>query len=155
MKIHLISIGKIRESFYKAAAEEYLKRLNGFSSILIKETVLSPVKVSKNMSSDQIKEQESILLFKHLPDNKIIIALDERGQEFSSPQLAQHLQQYNPADITFVMGGHAGLSSKIRSKAKLVLSLSKLTFPHQLARVIFWEQVYRVACILGGKKYHR
>jgi len=139
-KIKLITIGKIKEKYIQEGISEYLKRLSLFCKLEIIEL------------KDEGIEKESAKLEKYLGENSYI--LDEKGKQLSSEEFSGFLK--NKDDIIFIIGGHNGISEKIKSnpKAKLI-SLSKMTFSHEMARIFLMEQIYRGFMILNNRKYHR
>ncbi|KKP59273.1 MAG: Ribosomal RNA large subunit methyltransferase H [Candidatus Magasanikbacteria bacterium GW2011_GWC2_34_16] len=155
--IHLICLGKLKEKYWQAAETEYLKRLSPYFNIQIHE--LKEESFGEKDSVEMIKEKEADKIERELEKIKsnYIIILDSAGSDFSSEKFAQTfnnltVEQFN--HISFVIGGPLGLNKKILQKANLKLSLSKMTFTHQMARVILWEQIYRAAMINNGRKYH-
>ena len=108
-------------------------------------------------SQDQIKEKEGELILKNVKQNDLLILLDERGKEFTSENWAQHLEKsitFSGKDMVFVVGGAYGFSPKVYERANEMISLSKMTFSHQIIRVIFLEQLYRAFTIMKGEPYH-
>jgi len=154
LKIKIICLGKLKESYWREAEAEYLKRLGPFAKIEIIE--LSEISFQKNDDPEKIKKQEGESILKHIKDNEFVIALDERGKEKGSEELAHFLEKTGQQGqtITFIIGGPLGLSGKVLSHANLQLSFSRLTFTHQMIRVILLEQIYRAGNILMGKVYH-
>lgn len=157
MNLHLICLGKLKEKYWQAAEAEYLKRLSPYFKIQIHE--LKEESFTEKDLSDVIKAKEAEKIENELIKikNSYIIVLDSNGQDFISEKFAQTLsnltiEQFN--NVAIIIGGPLGLDKKILQKANLKLSLSKMTFTHQLARVILWEQIYRAAMINNGRKYH-
>ena len=150
--IKIICVGKIKEKFFKAAIEEYLKRIS-------KYTKLEIIEVS-DYSGDNVgvilsKEKEQIM--KHINDREYLITLEIEGKSMTSIEFAHTLDNIasiNP-NITFIIGGSYGIHQDIKEKSNLKLSFSKLTFPHQLFRVILLEQIYRAFKILNNETYHK
>lgn len=153
MNIQIISVGKIREDFWIKAEQEYLKRLNAQFKITHQE--LPAEKPSSTVSDEEIKKREAAKILKNIAANSIVIALDEKGREFSSPQLAEFLKPLRSQQIVFIIGGHLGLDQTVLERADFQISLSRLTFPHQMVRVFLAEQLYRVWCLWEGRRYHR
>ena len=143
-RINIVCVGKIKEQFYRAAVEEYLKRLSRFAKVEIKE-----IAEGRNLE----EEAESIL---KAAKGKII-ALCIEGEKYSSIRLAEYIKGLTDKgeETTFIIGSSCGLSEKVKSKADLKLSFSDITFPHQLMRVILCEQVYRAFMINSGSEYHK
>ena len=143
-KIYFVVVGKIKESFYRDAVAEYVKRLSRFAKVEIKELP---------EGSDPEAEAGDILR----ACKGYTIALAVEGEKLSSETLAKKLQKLTDAgkDITFVIGSSCGLSERVKSAADYRLSFSDMTFPHQLMRVILAEQVYRAFMINAGATYHK
>ena len=150
--IKIITVGSIKEKYLKEAIEEYTKRISKYTNIEIIE-VKDEGLVEPNKSLQL--EEEKIL--KHINDRDYIITLEIEGKELSSTELASTLDkiQLEASTITFIIGGSYGLSDNIKEKAKLHLSFSKMTFPHQLFRVLLLEQIYRAFKINNNESYHK
>ena len=150
--IKLITVGSIKEKYLKDAIEEYTKRISKYTKIEIIEVkdegLVEPQK-SINL------EEEKIL--KYINDKDYIITLEIEGKNLSSEEFADKLDkiQLEASTITFIIGGSYGLSQNIKDKAKLHLSFSKMTFPHQLFRVLLLEQIYRAYKINNHESYHK
>ncbi|HHE40693.1 MAG TPA: 23S rRNA (pseudouridine(1915)-N(3))-methyltransferase RlmH [Candidatus Cloacimonetes bacterium] len=155
MNITILALGKNKDEYISLAENEFLKRLSGFCSLAI-ETIPTP-KQRKNQPIEKIKEIEGKTILAALPDQCYIIALDESGKEFTSKNFARHLNKilasYNKP-LYFIIGGPYGFSQEVKDRADELLSLSQLTFTHQMVRIILLEQIYRAFTILKGKKYH-
>ena len=136
----IIAIGKIKKFWIQEGIEIYLKRLPGLEVIEIKDNT-------------QIKEENTIKEI--LKRNETLVTLNENGQSFTSKQLATKLLNSHNQNITFVIGGASGLSSSLNSSASWQLSLSPLTFPHEIARLLLIEQIYRAKTITQGGPYHK
>lgn len=154
--IHLIILGRLKEKFWQEAEAEYLKRLQPWAKITIHE--LKEESFSEKDNTEQIKQKEAdkILAAIHKIKGSYTIVLDEHGKQFSSINLARQLKQVSDTtgNLTFILGGPLGLHESILKRANLKLSLSTLTFTHQMARIFLWEQIYRAMTIINGKKYH-
>lgn len=139
MKIDIVCIGKVREKFFRDAVEKYLTRLRRFVQIDVSET-------------DDASKIEGLLEGKDF-----VIILDEKGKEMDSFQFAELMRDLSLSkkNVCFVLGGWKGLDDEIKKKANLVWSLSKLTFPYQLARLLLLEQIYRAFTIIKGIDYHK
>ena len=150
--IKIITVGSIKEKYLKDAIDEYTKRISKYTNIEIIE-VKDEGLVEPNKSL--LLEEEKIL--KHINDKDYIITLEIEGKELSSTELASTLDkiQLEASTITFIIGGSYGLSQSIKDKAKLHLSFSKMTFPHQLFRVLLLEQIYRSFKINNNESYHK
>lgn len=159
MYIDLIAVGKIKENYYKEAILEYSKRLKSYHKLSIIE--IEDEKDPQNESEASIlallaKEAEKIE--KRLNKESFLIALAIEGKNFDSKAFADYftnLEENGKTHLTFLIGGSYGLSPSLLEKADLKLSFSKMTFPHQLMRVIFLEQLYRISRIKNGQKYHK
>ena len=136
----IIAIGKIKKQWIQAGIKMYLSRLPDLQVIEIKD---STQKKEENMIKEIIKKNETL------------VTLNENGQSFTSRQLAEKLLGFHNQNITFVIGGSTGLSSSLNSSANLQLSLSPLTFPHEIARLLLIEQLYRAKTITQGSPYHK
>ena len=159
MNIDIICIGKLKDRFFEEAAAEYEKRLAAFGKIHICE--LSPAPLPDNPNEKQIqdalkKEGENIL--RQIPKNSFVIPLCIEGKLLSSEQLAAQFQKTALSgwgNICFIIGGSHGLSEEVKQKGTLRLSMSPMTFPHRLARVMLLEQIYRAFTITDGRRYHK
>ncbi len=153
ISVKIITLGKLKESYWKDAETEYLKRLSPYAKIQITELKEEAFNSEKERTEVQKKEAEKIL--KQLDGNDVVIALHERGKEMLSTDLAKTLAQKSQQGnrLTFIIGGPLGLHESVLAKADLQLSLSQLTFPHQMVRTILLEQLYR-SVMIGKGKYH-
>ncbi len=159
LNIKIICTGKIKESYLREACEEYKKRLSRYANLEIAE--LSEVSLSDNPSKAQIelclkKEGEQIL--KEIDKDTFVFTLCIEGKQLSSEELSSKLEELaltGRGKICFVIGSSFGLSDEIKSRAEVKLSFSKMTFPHQLFRVLLLEQIYRALSITNNSKYHK
>ena len=153
IQIRIITVGSLKESYWKQAEAEYLKRLSPYARITFVEKKEQPFRSPQERDAVQKKEATAIL--QQIKPNEIVIALHERGKEMDSISLSKLLyaESQQGACITFVIGGPLGLHPSILSRANKQLSLSQLTFPHQMVRTILLEQLYRSVMIQKGK-YH-
>lgn len=155
MKISLWTIGKENDSKVKGGIEEFTKRISKYFPV---EWMIIPLpKNAGSLSETDLKNREAETAIQLLKKDDYLIALDERGKQFTSEGLAQIIQERATAStkhIVFLIGGAYGLDESILAKAKIKWSLSLLTFPHQLVRLILAEQVYRACTILRNEKYH-
>lgn len=159
MKITLITVGKIKESFYREAVLEYRKRLSRYCSLEIKEAEdeRTPDGIS-DTEKEQILKKEGGRIEKLLPENAYVVTLEIEGKSYTSEAFAQEIAGLGvrgQSSIVFVIGGSLGLHNSIKKRADLALSFSKMTFPHQLMRVILLEQLYRAFRIINGEPYHK
>jgi len=155
MKITLLVIGKTDKDFVKLGIAEYEKRLNRYVSYEMK--VIPDVKKGKNLTEELQKEKEGELILAQIKSGNLMILLDEGGKEVSSVEFARDLEQKMLSGIknlVFVVGGPYGFSRAVYQKAQAKISLSRMTFSHQMIRMIFVEQVYRAMTILKGEPYH-
>lgn len=155
MKISLITVGETHKKWAKEGEEEYISRLKHYISF--EKLSVADIKKGKSLSVNQQKELEGLGIKAQLQPGDYVVLLDERGKEFSSRGLATELQlQMNRGvkRLVFIIGGPYGFSEEIYKRCDARMSLSKLTFPHDLARVVFVEQLYRAFTILKGEPYH-
>lgn len=155
MKIKLIQIGKTGKKFLIEGEEEYTKRLKFY--IPIERIEISDIKNSKNLTVDQIKQQEGELILQKIQPGEQVYLLDEKGKEFTSEEFAQFIQlRFNQGGhaLTLVIGGPYGFSEHVYKAAHGKISLSRMTFSHQMIRMILLEQIYRAMTILKGEPYH-
>lgn len=154
MRISIISIGKLKESYWKEAEAEYLKRLSAFTKVEMMEH--KEIGFSEKDNVESIKEKEAKIILNSLPQSSYIIALDPKGKESTSETLSKTISdlEHTSSHLTFIIGGPLGLHESVFKKTNLKLSLSLLTFTHQMTRVILLEQLYRAYMIKSGKSYH-
>jgi 23S rRNA (pseudouridine1915-N3)-methyltransferase len=155
MKITLLLVGKTAFPYINEGISIYEKRLS--HSVNYSRVEIPELKGVQAMSKEQIKEKEGELILKNIKNTDDVILLDERGNTFTSLEWAAHLQKkinYEGKDIVFVIGGAYGFSQKVYQRAGSKISLSKMTFSHQIIRVIFLEQLYRAFTIMKGEPYH-
>ena len=159
MRINIVCVGKIKEKYLKLGIDEFKKRLSKYCKLEIIE--LEDEKAPENLSDKEmliIKEKEGKTILSKIKDNSYVIALAIDGKNLSSEELAQTINKLGVrgvSNITFVIGGSLGLSDEVLSRADYKLSFSKMTFPHQLMRLILLEQVYRAYRINNGEPYHK
>lgn len=150
--IKIICIGKLKEKYLKEAQEEYLKRIKKYTTI---ELIELP---DSNIDDEKIAlEKEKDLIIKHIKSKEYLITLEIDGQELSSTELSVKLDKtfITNSDITFIIGGSYGIHHGIKEKSNFKLSFSKMTFPHQLFRILLLEQLFRSYKILNNEKYHK
>ncbi len=150
--IKIITVGYIKENYLKEAVEEYKKRIGKYTNIEIIE-----LKDEGLVEEEKSIKLEAEKIEKHLNDKDYIITLEIEGKEYTSTEFAEKLRtiQIENSNIVFIIGGSYGLSEQIKNKAKIHLSFSKMTFPHQLFRVLLLEQIYRAYKIMNHEKYHK
>ena len=159
MRINIVCVGKIKEKYLKLGIDEFKKRLSKYCKLEIIE--LEDEKAPENLSDKEmlmIKEKEGKKILSKIKDNSYEIALAIDGKNLSSEELAETINKLGVrgiSNITFVIGGSLGLSDEVLSRADYKLSFSKMTFPHQLMRLILLEQVYRAHRINNGEPYHK
>lgn len=159
MNIKMIAIGKLKEDYLKAAVAEYSKRLSRFAKLTIIELPESRLADKASAKEeDKVKEVEAAAILGKIDSGEYVICLSPEGKQMDSPAFAGLIQEkalYGVSSITFVIGGSLGLGSEILDRADLKLSFSKMTFPHQLFRVILLEQIYRAFKINHNETYHK
>ena len=155
MKIALLTVGKTDKDWVKQGLDIYVSRLKHYIPFSINE--IPELKNVSAMSRDQIKAKEGELILKSIKPTDDVILLDEHGKEYSSTEFASLLQNkinYEGKDIVFVIGGAYGFSEQVYKRANSKISLSRMTFSHQMVRAIFAEQIYRAFTIMKGEPYH-
>lgn len=155
MKIKLLWIGKTADKYLEEGIGIYQKRLTHYCRF--ETQTLPDVKNAKNLSKEELKDKEGKLILDATAPQDILVLLDENGKQHSSPGLADFVQKLlnrGAQQITFVIGGAYGFSEEVYDRADAKLSLSPLTFSHQMVRLIFAEQLYRAFTILKGEPYH-
>lgn len=159
MNITLITVGKIKEKYLKDAVDEYRKRLSRYCKLDIVEIQDEKTPDNASLKEEQIiKDKEGEGILKCLKDNVYVVALDLKGKMLSSEELSDFIKDLGitgESNIAFIIGGSLGLSEAVLNRANYKLCFSKMTFPHQLMRVILLEQVYRGFRIMKGEPYHK
>lgn len=159
MKITILTVGKIKEDFYRKAIEEYSKRLSRYCKLEIIEVTDEKTPDSASaVVEEQIKDKEGERLLKYIREDAYVIALAIEGKMLDSIELSKNIEQLGimgKSHMIFVIGGSLGLSDRILKRADFKLSFSKMTFPHQLMRVILLEQIYRSYRIICKEPYHK
>lgn len=158
IKIKIIAMGRLKEKYLRDAADEYIKRLKAFCDLEIIE--LNPIKLSENPSGKEIQsalKEEASMIIKKIPQSSKIIALCVEGKSTDSEKFAENINSasFDGAPLCFVIGSSYGLSDEIKRVAHSRLSLSCMTFPHQLFRIMLLEQLYRAFKINQGSTYHK
>lgn len=159
VKITVVCVGKIKEKFFTMAIDEYRKRLGRYCKLEIIEVAdeKTPDNASENME-DKIKETEAERILKNIREDTYVITLEINGKMKDSVELSGDMQKLfvnGVSNIIFVIGGSLGLHKSVSARADEKLSFSKMTFPHQLMRVILLEQIYRAFRIMNGEPYHK
>lgn len=160
MDIKIIAVGKIKEKFYKEAIDEYQKRMQAYNKIEIIE--VNDEQAPENLSEkeiEQVKEKEGERILGKIEDSDYVVSLEILGKQMDSVGFANfienEMQEGFGRNLVFVIGGSNGLSKEISKRSNYKLSFSKMTFPHQLMRVILLEQIYRGFRIINGHPYHK
>ncbi len=155
MKIRLLQIGKTQESYLQEAIDSFSQRIQKFIPFEIQ--VIQGVKNAAKLSEEQLKEKEAALLMQQLKSADYVVLLDEKGIECTSHGFSRFLQQQMNSgvkNVVFIVGGAYGVAESIKKRANYQLSLSKMTFTHQMIRLIFVEQLYRAYSIIHNLPYH-
>ena len=155
MKVKLIVIGKTKSKFLLDGENEYQKRLRHYCKF--SELITSDIKNAGKISKKELKEKEGNLILQSIKNNDYVILLDDKGLALSSIGFAEFLNKKMVSsfnELVFIVGGAFGFSESVYKRANTKLSLSKMTFSHQMVRMIFKEQLYRAFTILKGEKYH-
>jgi len=159
MKITVISVGKIKEKYFTGAINEYAKRLTKYCKLDLIE--VADEKAPENLSEKemiQVKEKEGERILSKIHDQAYVVALAIEGKQVTSEELSEKIEKLGvsgTSHITFVIGGSLGLADSVMKRANYKLSFSKMTFPHQLMKVVLLEQVYRAYRISRGEPYHK
>jgi 23S rRNA (pseudouridine1915-N3)-methyltransferase len=154
MKVKLLVVGKTAFDYLKVGEEIYQDRLKHYCSF--ERIEVQDVKNPKNLSKDEIKRKEASSILTKLAANDFLVLLDENGSQFSSLELAKWIEKRNllPQNIVFLIGGAYGFDQSIYERMNMKLALSRMTFSHQMVRLIFLEQLYRAFTIVKGEPYH-
>lgn len=159
MKITIITVGKLKEKYLKDAIAEYSKRLSKYCKLEIVE--VADEKTPENASEvveDAIRSKEAERILKYVKEDAFVMTLEIAGKQLTSEEFADKIEQLGvrgTSHIIFIIGGSIGLGKEVLAKSDFALSFSKMTFPHQLMRVILLEQVYRSYRIISGEPYHK
>ncbi|MBT4479160.1 MAG: 23S rRNA (pseudouridine(1915)-N(3))-methyltransferase RlmH [Flavobacteriales bacterium] len=155
MKIVLVVVGKTNEKYLTEGISDYQKRLKHYAKFQIVE--ISNIKNAKNFSEIELIKKEGEMILKQINTSDYLVLLDDKGNDFSSPSFAEKLQQWmisGKKRLIFVVGGAYGFSQQVYDRGNEKLSLSKMTFSHQMVRLFFVEQLYRGYTILNNEPYH-
>lgn len=158
MNIDIVCVGKVKERYLRDAIDEYRKRLSRFAKVDVIEVADEDPEHASDTLNAQIKEKEGERILKHLRDGAFVVALAIEGDQLTSEQLAARIAQWGlhgVSHLQFVIGGSLGLDPRVLRRANMPLSFSKMTFPHQLMRVILLEQIYRAFKINAHEPYHK
>ncbi len=159
MNVQIIALGKLKEKYLTDAVKEYEKRISPFAKFSITE--LEPIKISENPSEAEITaalDGEAEKISAKIPSGSLVIAMCIEGKQFGSEAFAKKISEAavnGKSNIVFIIGSSHGLSDKIKNMAQIKMSMSEMTFPHQLARVMLCEQIYRAFTIINNRKYHK
>lgn len=159
MNINVIAVGKVKEKYIEEGIKEFSKRLSRYCNLRIIQ--VDDEKAPENLSykeMDAVKEKEGLKILSKIPQNSFVISLEIQGKIISSEELSKKMEDIMISginDITFIIGGSLGLSKEVSSRSDYKLSFSKMTFPHQLMRLILLEQVYRGWRIMKNEPYHK
>ncbi|TYQ14709.1 UNVERIFIED_CONTAM: 23S rRNA (pseudouridine1915-N3)-methyltransferase [Acetivibrio alkalicellulosi] len=159
MKINIIAVGKLKEKYLKEAVTEYTKRLSKFCQLQLVE--VSDEQASDKLSPSQeiqVKKREAERIRKQIKEASVLIVLDIKGKKLTSEEFSNKLNSFfvcGKSNITFIIGGSLGIDQQLLDEADFRFSLSDLTFPHQLARVLILEQIFRAFKILSNETYHK
>lgn len=156
MKIKIIALGKIKEQFLKDGINEFLKRLTPYCSVEIVE--LNPIEIKDENLVSKVLDEEAQVILSHIKPNSYVITLEILGKQLSSEDFASKINEINMSgvgELVFVIGSSCGLSPIVSSRADFKLSISKMTFLHQFARLLLVEQIYRAFKILHHETYHK
>ncbi|MFC1837621.1 23S rRNA (pseudouridine(1915)-N(3))-methyltransferase RlmH [Thermodesulfobacteriota bacterium] len=155
MRLQLLFIGKTKEKYLSSGIEDFVKRLSHYLKVEIK--TVKEARINKGEPANLLIEKESQALLQNVRGD-YLVCLDRSGKQLDSPGLAKQLERWEMQGIkkiSFVIGGHLGLSATILKKANYILSLSPMTFTHEMSRMILLEQLYRACTIKAGEKYHK
>ena len=156
MKIKIIALGKIKEKFLKDGIDEFLKRLTPYASVEIIE--LSPIEIKDENLTQKALEQEAEKILSNIKSDSYVITLEILGKQLSSEDFANKINEITVSgisDLVFVIGSSCGIAPSVSQRANFKLSISKMTFLHQFARLLLVEQIYRAFKILKGETYHK
>lgn len=156
MKIKIIAIGKIKEKFLKEGIDEFLKRLTPYSAVEVIE--LSPVEIKDEHLIERALDEEGEKILSYIKPQSYVITLEIKGKELSSEEFAEKIVELTndgQGEIVFVIGSSCGISKNVSARANFKMSMSKMTFLHQFARLILVEQIYRAFKIIKGETYHK
>ena len=156
MKIKIIALGKIKEKFLKEGIDEFLKRLTPYASLEIIE--LSPVEIKDENLTQRALDEEGDQILSYIKPQSYVITMEINGRQFSSEEFAQKIENLTndgQSEIIFVIGSSCGISKNVSARSNLKMSMSKMTFLHQFARLLLVAQIYRAFKIIKGETYHK
>lgn len=158
LSIRVICVGKLKEKYWESACGEYLKRLGGYCSPAVVEIKESRLPANASSADEQnVMEKEGRDILAKIEQGDYVIAMDIQGRELDSPGIAKRISEiaFDHSRIDFIIGGSLGLSDEVKRRADMKLSYGRITLPHQLARVVLLEQIYRAFKINAGETYHK
>ncbi len=159
MQIKIVSVGKLKEKYLVQAVAEYTKRLSSYCKLQLLEVADEKTKENSSQKEiDIVRDKEGERILSKIKDDEYVITLEILGKQMTSEELAKEIDKittYKSSKITFVIGGSLGLGSKVSNRSNHKLSFSKMTFPHQLMKVILLEQIYRSFRINNNESYHK
>ncbi len=156
MKLHLVFVGKTREPYLREGIEDFLRRLHRYAHVEVQE--VRAERLSRDDQAERVVGLESSRVMAAVPEHSHLVVLDRQGRQMSSETLArwwENLEREGCRKLCFVVGGVLGFSDELRRQAQTLLSLSKMTFTHEMSRLILLEQIYRACTIMRGEKYHK
>ncbi len=156
MKIKIIALGKIKEKFLKEGIDEFLKRLTPYAAVEVIE--LSPVEIKDEHLIERALDEEGEKILSYIKPQSYVITMEIKGKELSSEEFAEKIVELTndgQGEIVFVIGSSCGISKNVSARANFKMSMSKMTFLHQFARLILIEQIYRAFKIIKGETYHK
>jgi len=156
VKIKIIALGKIKEKYLKSGIDEFLKRLTPYASVSVVE--LNPIEIKDENLKDKILIEEGEKSLSKIKPLDFVITMEIEGKQFSSEDFAQKIKDLTNSgtqEIVFVIGSSCGIGKNVSARANLKMSMSKMTFLHEFARLILIEQIYRAFKIIKGEKYHK
>lgn len=156
MKVTVVAVGRLKEKFWTAACDEYLKRLSGYAKVTVRE--IADVDPARAGGVEAARAKEGAAILAALPDSAHVILMAIEGKQRSSVQLSQRIDSLcldGRSDIAFVIGGSDGVDAAVYARANETLSFGPITLPHNLARVVLLEQLYRAVKISRGEPYHK
>lgn len=157
--VTIICVGRLKDAFFEEASAEYLKRLKPYAKMNTVEIKQAPLSDAPSQTEiDRALEAEGAEIIRKIPPNSTVIAMCIEGKQFSSEDFSRVFTEAalsGRAGVIFVIGGSCGLSERVKRMADIKMSMSKMTFPHRLARIMLLEQIYRAFKIASGEKYHK
>ena len=156
LKIKIIALGKIKEKYLKSGIDEFLKRLTPYASVNVVE--INPIEIKDENLTEKILIQEGEKILSNIKNTDYVITMEIKGQEYSSEEFSRLLNKLSndgTGEVVFVIGSSCGIGKNVSDRANLKMSMSKMTFLHEFARMILVEQIYRAFKIMKGETYHK